>query len=100
MNSNPNLLSDIVRCHSPLHLAAKNGHKHVVKVLLDSGFDINYMVCISIFESDIFSSSIIKIACAVKFFYLYEIFILIIMDIVSLDQLPFFLVIFKTRCVI
>lgn len=46
LNSNPNLLSDIVRCHSPLHLAAKNGHKHVVKLLLDSGFDINYMVCL------------------------------------------------------
>lgn len=44
LNAHPGLLSDIVRCHSPLHLAAKNGHKHVVKLLLDTGFDINYMV--------------------------------------------------------
>ncbi|KAI2808806.1 Ankyrin repeat [Blomia tropicalis] len=33
--------------HSPLHLASRNGHKAVVKLLLDLDFDVDYLVCIS-----------------------------------------------------
>lgn len=30
--------------HSPLHLASRNGHKTIVKLLLEMGFDVNYLV--------------------------------------------------------
>lgn len=30
--------------HSPLHLASRNGHKAVVKMLLELGFDVDYLV--------------------------------------------------------
>jgi len=30
--------------NSPLHLAAKHGHRNVVEALLDAGFDINHRV--------------------------------------------------------
>lgn len=30
--------------HSPLHLASRNGHKQVVKLLIDLGFDVDFLV--------------------------------------------------------
>lgn len=34
----------VATAHSPLHLASRNGHKTVVKLLLELGFDVDYLV--------------------------------------------------------
>ena len=46
LNYHPNLLEDvnIVRTHTPLHLAARNGHMNVVSYFLSCGMDVNITV--------------------------------------------------------
>lgn len=44
VDTDPSLLRNVTTRHSPLHLAARNGHRNVAKVLLDGGFDVNYVV--------------------------------------------------------
>ena len=44
LKKHPALLCDNVESHCPLHLASRNGHKQVVQVLIDSGFDLNTKV--------------------------------------------------------
>lgn len=46
VDTDPSLLRNVTTRHSPLHLAARNGHRNVAKVLLDGGFDVNYVVSI------------------------------------------------------
>ena len=44
LRKHPSLLGDTVDKHSALHLASRNGHKAVVQVLIDAGFNINTKV--------------------------------------------------------
>ena len=44
LRQHPGLLGDTVDKHSALHLASRNGHKTVVQVLIDAGFNINTKV--------------------------------------------------------
>jgi len=46
LNYHPNLLEDVnvVRTHTPLHLAARNGHMNVVSYFLSCGMDVNITV--------------------------------------------------------
>lgn len=41
--------SNQLSSHSPLHLASRNGHKTIVKLLLEMGFDVNYLVGVDCF---------------------------------------------------
>ena len=45
LKTKPNLVKHLTSKHSPLHLAARNGHKKVVRMLIEAKFDINYCVC-------------------------------------------------------
>ena len=44
INEQPALLQQMQHSHSPLHLAARNGQKEVVRKLLQAGYNINAKV--------------------------------------------------------
>ena len=44
LRTRPGLVHHLTGRHSPLHLSARNGHKNVVKLLIDAKFDVNYCV--------------------------------------------------------
>ena len=52
LRKHPSLLGDTVDKHSALHLASRNGHKAVVQVLIDAGFNINTKVTFQLLSVD------------------------------------------------
>ena len=65
LKKHPALLCDNVESHCPLHLASRNGHKQVVQVLIDSGFDLNTKVS----EDLPFDANIYACVCVLLKFY-------------------------------
>ena len=63
----PDLLPKIPDSRSLLHLAAKNGHHRIVKLLLDAGCDINKTVCLFfsfyVFRLFLFSFVLVFVVC-------------------------------------
>lgn len=56
LNYHPNLLEDVnvVRTHTPLHLAARNGHMNVVSYFLSCGMGVNLTVSMFARDSNLY----------------------------------------------
>lgn len=44
VNAHPNLMTGHTRLHTPLHLAARNGHYSTIQTLLDAAMEVNCVV--------------------------------------------------------
>ena len=56
----------MVRTHTPLHLAARNGHMNVVSYFLSCGMDVNITVSMFARDSNLYVS-IVKRPISVRF---------------------------------
>lgn len=44
VSAHPNLMTSQTRLHTPLHLAARNGHHSTIQTLLEAGMEVNCVV--------------------------------------------------------